>query len=352
MVSAWFKTSTAQEAVPLFRVLAQSVAEGSPMPFLFTVSQSDALIHSAARHGLSGYVAQWVHGLPPQAQAALKKQAQAELGLATRHRALLFAVLDALATVNVVATPLKGYGLAQRVYPRPLTRPSSDVDILIEAKDFPQAQAALLKLGCVQAPQSVSGDESHAQSWQHPLGLLELHHSLYRGFGGPGFPQALLTRVAGEVSGRPVQFLQPEVEFVALAAHAAQSVYLRASWLLDLALFRRTHAALDFENVLALSRRTGHTRTTAAALALLRLLFHQAEPFETAPLLGPRAVLLERLFSAQHLADASLSEQRAVAFVLRVLFLDSKAAWVRYCARGVRRAAEVLFTRQDERQTP
>ena len=102
----------------------------------------------AARHGLSAWVADELaaagRAVPPPLQAA----ARAQVAQGLKVKRLTLTVLDALASAGIVAVPLKGYGLATRLFPQqPLARPSVDVDAFVEPAAIETAAAALRKLG-------------------------------------------------------------------------------------------------------------------------------------------------------------------------------------------------------------
>ncbi len=281
---------------------------------------------------MSAYLAECALQLPSGPHQQLRQQSQLEWRNGLRHKALLALVLDVLADANVSPTPLKGYGLAARIYPQPLSRPASDVDVLVEPHLLAAATTALQAAGAVLQPSAKADVAGHELTFHHPLGLIELHFGLHRGFGGRGLNPTDLTRVEGLLEGRSVHFLKPEVEFVMLAAHAAQSVYLRVSWLLDLALFLRTYPTLDWSEIMTLSQKSDHALSTAAALMLLEQLFEVkgVPPSALQPLSGWRQSVLRQVFSAQRLADASLSERRELAFAMRLLFVEHPGQWLRY----------------------
>jgi len=105
-------------------------APDSPMP-----TRVDALVHAAARHGLAGFTQQALGrvGWPLEeaVRTRLRREALAQAAQGMRVKVLLLRGLDALGAVGVVPVLLKGYGLALRLYPEPLQRATTDVDLLV-----------------------------------------------------------------------------------------------------------------------------------------------------------------------------------------------------------------------------
>ncbi|NPC84714.1 hypothetical protein HPC49_41675, partial [Pyxidicoccus fallax] len=113
--------------------------------------EADGLVRAAVHHGLAGFVdhavdrAGWV--LPGEARALLRRESLTGAARGMRVKALLVRSLEALASVGVVPVLLKGYGLALRLYPDPLQRATTDVDLLVARGEVDVAVRALTGLG-------------------------------------------------------------------------------------------------------------------------------------------------------------------------------------------------------------
>ena len=103
-----------------------------------------------------------------------------------RVKALLLRSLDALAAVGVVPVLLKGYGLGLRLYPEPLQRATTDVDLLVAGAEVEGASGALVGLGLRPLGEEAA---AHARAHEHHLtftgaaGMVELHFRALVGYG-------------------------------------------------------------------------------------------------------------------------------------------------------------------------
>jgi hypothetical protein len=100
------------------------------------------------------------HGLLPLALRAYKRSnghaeperspAQDRVLVAARYMLLLHRfrqIVDTLRSAGIPAIALKGPLLAETIYPDPLLRPFSDLDILCRESDWTAAHNVLIKLG-------------------------------------------------------------------------------------------------------------------------------------------------------------------------------------------------------------
>lgn len=163
----------------------------------------------------------------------------------------------ALDAASVPFLVLKGVPLGERYYNPPYLRTYSDLDFLIDPANFPAAHAAILALGYTPS-QSVPSQTTlllgHDATYEHPSGpLLELHvrlHSLFgirpdaRPFLAASIPQQL-------TNGYTVRVLNPEDEFVHLAAHAASHRWCQARWVYDIVLLLNHQPSLDWPRIAA-----------------------------------------------------------------------------------------------------
>ena len=278
--------------------------------------EAQALAADAARHGLSALVLHLAGetGLerPASALARLRADARISAAQAMRARALLIRALDALADRGVLAAPLKGHFLAQRLYPDPLLRPSGDVDLLVAREDLERALRALSSLGL--APPSPELERYRREHHHHleltsPAGTVELHFEAITGFGTQISGAPLLARARpATLEGRRLLALDPADELVYLAVHASQHVFARLSWLYDLKLHLRAHPP-DADAVIAAARAHRVEAPAFFALAVAAQALEADVPPAVLDALRPglgRAGLL-RAFTPEALADARWS---------------------------------------------
>lgn len=209
--------------------------------------------------GLEGLVPAGVDAGTWPADPAVMPAAVARMMVAEAEQAAIAQtcddVLAVLAHAGIAAVPLKGPLLAARLYPPPLVRRSTDVDILIASRDLAVARRALAELGYAVR------DEGHgAAELRHHHHLLlcaqgraavELHFDALHAFGTilPGGELVERARRA-EVSRRTGPWrgllLDPTDELLYLAVHAAAHNFERPLWSLDVGLFA-AQAAVDWD---------------------------------------------------------------------------------------------------------
>jgi len=312
-----------------------------------------ALVAEAARHGLSAIFAEDLSraaiDLCAPWGATLARDAQAVFAAALKLRRLTLATVDAFAEKGVEAVLLKGYGLASRLYPQPLARVASDVDVWVRPPDRQAAGAALHALGL--HPANPAGfaedfDEPH-DVYAGAAGMVEVHFTPAVGPGGAAFPDAELWKraVSAQLDGRRVRYLAPEDEFVFLAAHAANHAFLRASWLVDLQRYLTAYQ-LDWARVAGLARQSGFATAVASALEVLEraLRVDVSSARRALPARPWQGLVNGRLFSPRLLASARLAQGRVSAFLLRLWLVDSPARAVRHLRDGAGRLVKRLGT--------
>ncbi len=301
------------------------------------------LVDSAARHGVSALVADFLDGLKvelaPALHAQLTHDARASISRGLKVRKQTLTVVDALQAVGLAPVLLKGSCLAQRLYPeQPLARPSSDVDVWVAPEELPAVAPVLTRLGFARGPDEEHG---HHESWTAHGALVEVHFRVFSGFGGNAFDDAALrTRlVSGAFLGRPMRWLHPDDEFVYLATHAANHAFLRASWLVDLQRALAVRDTFDWPAMAARCREAGFHTAMSAALFVLRTALKVTLPYEAErhfPSGRLRSFGHARLFSADRLERAQLTN-RPAALAARFWLVDSPRDGVAEAVGGARR---------------
>lgn len=322
----------------LLRLL--SVPEGEAPP---TVEDPAGLVHDAARHGLSGVVLHCLseagQRLAPEAQRELEASARAIAIRVMAVRKLLRAVVEALTRAGLQPVILKGYPLGARLYPSPVLRPASDVDVLVRRDELERAEAALFELGLQR-----SGDdakERYHRAHHHHInfvgmgGMVELHFRLTASFASALEWEDLSPPVTAVVEEQPVHVLRAEDELTYLAVHAAQHLFLRLSWLYDLKLLVARTPELDWDRVVSLGRKSGYASPLWCALHSAHVAFDTNIPEGVLSALspwGPRAALLARLFSPERLVRRTLDEHRVQQYLVRTALVASTVDAGRYVA--------------------
>ena len=212
---------------------------------------------------------------PDDVREALR---EAAAGVAARGLALaaeLAAILRALAAAGVACAPLRGAALAERLYDDASARPAGDIDLLVRKADLDAVEATLRALGF----DALDRRAGFAREFSYTLELardahggvvVEPHWTLAY----PPFADALdMERVwarcrPGRVVGEPARLLAPEATLLNLCLHLVHKAPdVPLLWRLDIhRLLRRDAGAIDWDELLALTRGAGVERQVAAAL--------------------------------------------------------------------------------------
>jgi hypothetical protein len=300
----------------------------------------NSLALDAGRHGLSGVLNGLAFeglNIPNGASARIRSDSLAIAASSLRAKALLFRALDAMARRFVEPILLKGYGLARRLYPDPLMRPSSDVDLLADLEQYPDAEQALIDIGLrptrLEPPEEAKKDHHAPNFWGHEkwfsgdAGLVELHWRPLSGFGTAiGSRGAFARRRQGEIEGRRVCYLSPEDELVYLAAHAAKHLLGRLSWLYDIKLLIHKESAIDFEQVVQVAFASEMNGPVYFALEAVQRALGTSIPERVLPGLGAsqwQRALAPRLFSEAQLARSPYADQKYATYLLRLLLASN-----------------------------
>lgn len=189
------------------------------------------------------------------------------------HVAMLRRVDDALARASLAAVALKGVLLGERYYPRPSSRATSDIDLLVAEDDLERAGEALSDIGYrgFDGPSEQRfRREHHHLHFEHPHAPpLELHFHAYRGFGSTLRSEPLLRRSRVYADWKAVRILEPADELLYLAVHAAAHRFVRIGWLFDLKLLLGAMAPRDVALAHERAHEVGYARVFSFALGLV-----------------------------------------------------------------------------------
>ncbi|WP_199728756.1 nucleotidyltransferase family protein [Corallococcus sp. CA053C] len=305
---------------------------------------ADALVKDAVRHGLAGFVehalsrADWT--LPEDARALLRRESLSGAARGMRVRALLLRSVEALAAVDVVPVLLKGYGLSRRLYPEPLQRATTDVDLLVSRDRVLCSVHALEGLGLTTKAVDADRDDTHHVELTGPAGLVELHYRALAGYGQALEGDALVARAEdAELDGQRVRFLCAEDEAVYLALHASNHLLQRLAWLFDLKLLARARPTLDWDGVVTRAKQTGLPHLAWYAWDAARRLLDAPVPQRVLQALAPpvwQRGLATRLFSGPRLLDAELARNKPAWVAAKLALAPRARPMVRYALRRLR----------------
>lgn len=310
-------------------------------------AEAEALVLAAARHGLAGFVqhalgrSEW--RLEESVRTRLRREALSQAIRGMRVKALLLRSLDALEAAGVVPVLLKGYGLGLRLYPEPLQRSTTDVDLLVADGEVAVASRVLERLGL-----KPLGEEAAAQAREHEhhltfsgaAGLVELHFRALAGYGQTLEAETLLAHAEQALlEGRCVRYLRAEEELVYLAVHASNHLLQRLAWLFDLKLLVLARPGLDWGRVVEVARGTAFPHLAWYALEAARRLMGAPVPDEVLAPLAPPAwqrLLAARLFTAERLLETELMHHKPAWAAAKLLLAPRLLPMARYTVRRLR----------------
>jgi hypothetical protein len=321
----------------------------------------DVLFKEAKLHGLSA----WLHhavqtsdGVVPKAHAAqLSSEAFGMAGATLQVKAFWGQVLNALQSRCIQPVLLKGYALGARLYPDPLMRPTSDVDLLISEAELAPASEVMVQLGL--RPMEAEAKAYHREHHHHltfegAQGMVELHFRLVAGFGGVMDGEGPLSRAqTATLEGRTIRLLSAEDELLYLALHAANHLYGRLSWLYDLKLFTRM-IPVDWSTLAERAKAIGMQGPAAITFALLRE--HLGVPIPAALDAqldaGEWHQRLERAFSAERLERGYWLDHRWLGFALTTAMATTPLARVRFAGHHTARSLKRKLVHRFPAQLP
>jgi hypothetical protein len=254
------------------------------------VTNWDSLIEAAEYHGLAAALCQFVAGTCPDCvpedvavrlRSIYRDSAKHNLILTSQ----LLALLDAFASQGIAVVPLKGPVLAELLYPDPVLRPSSDLDLLVRKQDVANAARVLAREGYTldayleRLPNHILMGFNWELIFHHErLADVDLHWQT----GPTDHPFCIdtenLWRSLGphQFAGREIQSLSPEALLLFLCVHGTKDMWSRLQWLGDVA--RLLRAPLDWPGILDLSQEAKCIRPLLLGLLLAHELLEATVP--------------------------------------------------------------------------
>jgi len=242
----------------------------------------------AVSHGLAGLAGHTLTNVAPEAihediADAFRLLIDGVRRNNERLVAELARVLDALASKNIDAIPIKGPVLALKAYGDLGLREFRDLDFLIRDQDVRTTRAVLRDLGYQprQAFSEAQLNVIHRIQGQEIMfnpanGIcLEPHTTLT--------PQKMAVDIdyAGlwsrarqwDLAGRLVLTLLPEDELLMLAVHGGKELWWRMNWVCDVAAYIQAYPQLDWDTLVARAKAQGCLRFLLLATYLARRFF-------------------------------------------------------------------------------
>jgi hypothetical protein len=268
----------------------------------------DHLCKTAVSHGMLGHLQRLVAGREGATEPSGLAQRLAELQRVSAQRALrqtgsLLRVLERLREAGVTAMPLKGPAWAERLYGDVTLRTWEDLDVLVSHDQVPQARAALLAEGFVDAgPFNARLASSETGGWGQiaftagtPGVQLEIHWEVTSGFSATSLrPESLFARaVRMHLLDREALTPHPVDLLLITCLNGARDRWNAVERMLGLAVQVRDTDPGDWPHVIAAAREAGCRRRVATAIGHVCRVFGLPVPGEVA-----KALFLDALARA------------------------------------------------------
>jgi hypothetical protein len=243
----------------------------------------ERLFRTARWHGVLPLVHWHLRGVEPTLVPAEVRDRLRESFDGTQRRNLhlalqLGAILDRFAAHGIPAIPFKGPVLAMVAYGRLGFREFRDLDLLVNKQDVLRAKEILVADGFRPDARLTAAQERALVQSQHAFllmrpdrtAMVELHWEISpRHVSRLLEPERLWERLQPvAMAGRTVLTLAPEVLLPSLCEHGAKHAWERLAWICDVAELIQARSDLDWERVMAESRRAGSERMLALGLGL------------------------------------------------------------------------------------
>ncbi len=212
----------------------------------------------------------------------------------------LFKIVELLGGSGIPVVPFKGPALAEQLYGDAALRECVDLDILLRARDVPEAIRRLNFAGYTQGPKLTAVQQNAFLTTQYeyaflsPAGILvELQWRIAPQYFSLALPEEnYWGRIqSATICGRKVNQLSCEDLLLLLSFHGGKHGWEKLIWLADVAELIAAHPQLDWDYVLNGARRAGGLRMLLLGAALARKFLGVALPKDLEqPLAKDRAV--------------------------------------------------------------
>jgi hypothetical protein len=250
----------------------------------------EVVLDRAVLHGMAPLLAWRLEPLAALVSTAIRAKLQDIRTEALWHNLRLtqslLQILGCFEARGILAVAFKGPFLAERLYGHLAQRQCSDIDIFIRQQDVPAAIEAARSIGFVPEHTLSSKRVAQVTAADFELSVMrtgltaELHWSGLPRFYGIAFGLDEAQHRLRSVSALNTQMLElaPEDLFLALALHGCKHFWARMIWALDLAQLLRANPDLQWELLLAQSRRLHAERLVLISVLLIQKLFDITVP--------------------------------------------------------------------------
>ena len=190
----------------------------------------------------------------------------------------LFHVVELLGSSGIPVVPFKGPVLAENLYGDASLRECVDLDILLRARDVPEAIRRLKSAGYAEGPKLTAVQQNAFLTSQYeyaflsPAGILvELQWGIVPHYFSLALPEEQYWgRIqSATICGREVNQLSCEDLLLLLSFHGGKHGWEKLIWLADVAELMASNPQLDWEYVLERARRAGGLRMVLLGAVLV-----------------------------------------------------------------------------------
>jgi hypothetical protein len=312
----------------LLIALADPESEFVPPPL--SAERAQLLLSQAERHGVLPTalrklrpILSTVDLVPVRDHFAMRYQAGVAFNMQLRAHAKQLQA--ALAAAGAPALLIKGQDFAENIYPDPLLRPTSDIDIIVPLERLDEVEAVAAQSGFALHPKQRE-DEQQERKWihvRHPALMLEIQRNLVH---APGLRSVLSLGFAELCpDGDPASAARPSARLAIAGVHAASSHHFELLRLVVdvLQAARRLKGPAEEQALHDLVDRSGIRLALVTALDLAGRLYDDASCRALADALSPvRFRRAARLLIDERVVMAMETEERALQSWRRSLFRE------------------------------
>ena len=275
-------------------LIALADPQSSVAPPSLTAGRARLLLSQAGRHGVLPAVLRKLR--PAMASRALQPvrdefaaRFSANVAFNMQLRAETKRLAGALKTAGQPALLIKGHDFADSLYPDPLLRPTSDIDLIVPVGRLEAVEAVVAAAGFELLPDQ-RDDEQLERKWIHSVHrsvMLEIQGNLVH---APGLRSRLSLGFAELCPhGDPVEAARPSARLAIAGVHAASSHHFELLRLVVdvLQAARHLRGAAEEQALADLVRRSGTRLALVAALDLAARLYQDGRCLELAQALAP-----------------------------------------------------------------
>lgn len=311
-------------------LIALADPESTLAPMTLTRERAGLLLSQAERHGVLPAV---LRKLRPILSSAELRPVRDDFagrfasGVAfnMQLRAEAKRLATALRTAGQPALLIKGHDFADNIYPDPVLRPTSDIDLIIPVESLDAVEAVVAASGFELWPDQ-RDDEQMERKWFHAVHkrlMLEIQGNLVH---APGLRSKLSLGYAELCPhGDPAEAARPSTRLAIAGVHAASSHHFELLRLVIdvLQAARRLQGAAEEQALDDLVRRSGTRLALVAALDLAAGLYDDRRCRDLADGLAPvRFRAMSRLLISGDMVMAMETGERALQSWRRSLFRE------------------------------